>query len=475
MSVVRTVPLALLAVALAAGDAPSYRNTPSVSLTLTATSPADVAKGVLFVSADNGTTWQKAAEVPAQGGQPVVFAFTAPGDGTYVFKTCAIYQPGKGTSEPDPVPGILPPNTISVVVDTTAPTVRTLRAGFAEIERGTGPLTLRVTWAVEDANIASAALQVSIDEGRTWTDQPGDHAASGDASISMTLAPEVKTVFVRVKATDQAGNEVTSGPSAVSVPVARDPEADLRKAVTDLPAVADLIPPEPKKPEPKPAVTPAAKPAAKPVATTTTAPPPIEDQPASAPSTTDPQPVAQGPRPLTGKPAIRNGNGGADLPSTVPVDVPFLVGTAAAAELANARAAVQSGDNQRAMAIYLRLHLSDVAKTAVVEELALARTLGAWQAVVDIASTLPPELMTDQVRVEYGTALSAIGRDAEAVTVLSRIGVKGPQARRGMLQMARALRNLGKTESSTKLLQRLATGADDVAAEAKAELPASGS
>jgi hypothetical protein len=173
-----------------------------------------------------------------------------------------------------------------------------------------------------------------------------------------------------------------------------------------------------------------------------------------------------------GKPAIRDAG---LIIAAPPADTRYLVGDEATAALDDARALAAGGDARGAVAAYLRLQSSDQAKTAVAEVLALAKSLGAWQSVIDIAEILPPELVTDIARFAWGEALYTLGRDVDAIPVLAKIPNRSPLARTGALLLAQALLQTGDAPRATKLLDRLAVGTDDVATQARTLLGRSGS
>lgn len=483
--------LPLLPIAVSAAEPGNFLSTPTANLTLTVANPQDLAKGLLFVSADNGASWLRAAEVIAEPGKPVVFTFNAPADGTFLVKTCAVFLPGKGQPEPEPMAGTVPPNAMTLVVDTAPPAVRSIKASFLEKDRGAGPLSLHVTWEVSDPHLDSTRIDLSIDDGRTWSELPGGVASAGELNASQNPSAEVVSLLVRVFAKDKAGNQVTSGPTQVAVPKPRDPEADLRQAVVALPAVNDLIPPSAAKPTPAPTATDTAPavstaqapspagttPAQTPPAATptATAAPPLAAPNSAAPTPAQRAPAAPEPGVIYGKAAVRNPvptlpPPPADLPTAPPADTPFIVGQVARDSLEEARSLAAHGDPAQALRSYLRLHRSDVAKRAVTEELAFARGLGAWATVIGIVQGLPPELVTDVARVEHGRALIAIGRDQDAINVLSAVSSRSYDARPALLHLARALQNLGKADQAQKIFEHLAKGEDESAAAARGAL-----
>ena len=136
-------------------------------------------------------------------------------------------------------------------------------------------------------------------------------------------------------------------------------------------------------------------------------------------------------------------------------------------QLTAARTLRDGGDIDSALSIYLRLHDSSVAKTAVAEELVMLAKAGDAAAVVAIADALAPELRTDAARLEHGKALLAVGRAIDADAQLLRVRKGADEAREALLYIGKSAAIQGKTAVATKIYEKLAIGDDAVAAEAK--------
>ncbi|WP_208608655.1 Ig-like domain-containing protein [Bradyrhizobium stylosanthis] len=173
-------------------------NTPAVTkdgsfdLSLTGTSDANATSVAYEVSTDGGTTW--AATSSAQSDLA---------DGNYQFRATVTDAAGNSATS----------NTISVVVDDTAPTAGTLAfsglddTGSANTPAVTkdGSFDLSLT-GTSDANSTSVAYEVSTDGGNTWgsTTSAQDNLADGSYQFRATV-------------TDAAGNSATSNTISVVV------------------------------------------------------------------------------------------------------------------------------------------------------------------------------------------------------------------------------------------------------------------
>jgi pentatricopeptide repeat protein len=157
-----------------------------------------------------------------------------------------------------------------------------------------------------------------------------------------------------------------------------------------------------------------------------------------------------------------------------PEPAPFMDAVAATQGLTDARIAARVGNVDDACDFYERMRTSGLAKLAALEEAQLLlrerRPLDALTAI----GSLPPELMTDAVRVEHGRALLATGHPDQAFATLSRIGGKAPESRAALLLIGRCYRAQGKPDEARKVFEFLAKGGDEVASEAGAELGRAG-
>ena len=110
---------------------------------------------------------------------------------------------------------------------------------------------------------------------------------------------------------------------------------------------------------------------------------------------------------------------------------------------------------------------SSVAKTAVAEDLSLLASVGDHAAVALIAESLRPELRTDAVRLLQGKSLLLLGKPTEAEKALLGVRKGSDEAREALLYIGKASFAQGKTAISTKIYEKLATGTDAIAEEAK--------
>ncbi|WP_186467833.1 beta strand repeat-containing protein, partial [Bradyrhizobium stylosanthis] len=173
-------------------------NTPAVTkdgsfdLSLTGTSDANATSVAYEVSTDGGTTW--AATTSAQGDLA---------DGSYQFRATVTDAAGNSSAS----------NTISVVVDNTAPVAGTLAFSGLDDTGSTntpavtkdGSFDLSLT-GTSDANATSVAYEVSTDGGLSWT---ATDAAQGDLADG--------SYQFRATVTDAAGNAATSNTISVVV------------------------------------------------------------------------------------------------------------------------------------------------------------------------------------------------------------------------------------------------------------------
>lgn len=473
-----------------------YTTQPTRTITLGNTDPKLVAKATLFVSEDNGASWHKAQElaVAADATQLPAFTFTAAADGTYGLWTAATLRDGR--SEPEPVAGVQPK--LILVVDRAAPVLDRLETTLGGV--ADGQATLALSWKASDPNLGKdpVSIEVSTDQGKSFAVRTSG-AAEGTTGISVPVAAGSPEIQVRLIARDQAGNVLTSPAKRVALPVAAkpaDPEAALAAAVAALPKPDELgvaarggspivtagespLAPSADAPATAPAKptqaqsAQSAKPAAQPAAGEQ--PPVVANQdvegrfaqqanPNAGASTrtgrSSDQPAGDTAAPAV--PASRR-------PTAVDPDAPYLTGSEASAELARARQLEQGSDVDAALASYLRLHRSSVAKSALADELALLRRVGDNQTIVGIANALPAELRTDLVRLHAARAAYALGDNAAAAAWASKVRASATEAREAMLVLARAIKALGKTSDARRLLDQLAAGSDDVAAQARAE------
>ena len=422
------------------------------SIALDTADLTQVAKARFFVSADQGRTWTLAQETPVDPAnpKPPVFAFRPTADGAYYIVTGTVAK--NGTAEAAPAAGSIPGKALLLVVDSTPPVVSTLDAVAEPVTdpRATSA-TVNITWAITDANFASASLELSVDGGASFTPTQAI-AATGSAKLTVALTKD-HTAQLRIVAKDAAGNQAPSLAKTIALPVPPDPEKALDAAVKSLPTLADVQPPpDVVKPVEAAAVPGEAKAAdgAAPAASGK----PVDGASAEPAKATPPAPVATAPTTTT-------------RATSAPTGGAFLSGAAADAELDKARDLRDALNTDEAHAIYLRLQDSSVAKTAAAEDVVMLGAAGDHAAVAGIVDNLRPELRTDTVRLQHGKSLLALGRPADAEQTLLKVRKGSDEAREALLNLGKAAFAQGKNAISTRIYEKLATGNDAVAAEAK--------
>lgn len=492
----------LLAIAgLAAGDAPAaaaeapkreYTVQPTRTVTVANADVKQLAKVALFVTDDGGRSWRKDQELPVAPEAAAVptFTFTAPKDGAYGLWTVATARDGRTDAEP--VAGAAP--RLELVVDRAAPALTTLDATLGGVTAGEA--TLAVSWAVADPNLAAepVAVEVSADLGKTFAARHSG-GASGTTALNVPVQGGVGEIQVRVIARDLAGNVLTSAPKSVALPASAapaDPAAQLAAAVAALPAVSELgVSARGGAPIVAAGESPLAAPAGEKPAETTAAPAQPQAQPAPArPATGDEPPVvadsdveARYAREAGSPQAQPRGRqtGGDDAgapaparptgPRAIAVDasVPYATGATAEGLLREARDLEGAGRVDEAHDQYLRLQRSSEAKTALADHLAMLRRFGDHATIVGIVAGLPPELRTDDARLHAARANLRLGDHAAAASAAASVRASAPEAREALLVLGLALKAQGRNAEARRVLDRLAGGNDEIAAQARAE------
>lgn len=452
-----------------------------------------IGKVALFVTEDGGQSWRKDQEmaVPETATAMPAFPFAAPRDGAFGLWTVATRR--DGVSEPEPLAGAAPK--LVIVVDRAAPTLARLEATLGGVAEGQA--TVAVSWQVADANPAAepVAIEVSADQGKTFAArQSGGLEGTTALVVPVAGAPEIQ---VRVVARDLAGNVLTSPAKAVAIPASAlpaDPEAALAAAVAALPAPSELGAPGRSNAaivsageSPLAAAEPApAPPAQPPAAQPARAAAPAEAPPAAAAAEPDVvagsdvetryaraagSPTAQ-PRgrqsAAAQAPAAQAAREAGPRATAVDPGVPFLTGADASAALERARRADTEQDVDAALDQYLRLHRSSVAKTAIEDELNLLRRIGDHATIVGIVEQLPPELRTDAARLHAARASLRLGDARTAAAWAAKVRAGAGEAREALLVLGQALREQGRTAEARRVFEQLASGNDEIAAQARA-------
>lgn len=186
----------------------------------------------LYVSRDQGTSWQKISEA-----KPNVKAFNyhAEADGEYWFAIRTIDRSG----QPRPA-GPMQPE-LRVVVDTTMPEIEELR---------TTPLAdgrIDIRWSATDRNLDANSLRIEVqtDASDTWHTVPTTVSAP-DAYDTMTSRttwappPGSRASAVRATVSDRAGNPAffqTEAGAIAPGPIARAPLPTLTAEPGNIPSV----------------------------------------------------------------------------------------------------------------------------------------------------------------------------------------------------------------------------------------------
>jgi hypothetical protein len=476
----------------APAPAREYTTQPSRTITAGQADAKLTAKVALFVTDDGGRSWRKDQELPVVEGAAAMpaFTFVAPKDGAFGLWTVATSRDGR--AEPEPVAGAAPK--LELVVDRASPALSRLEATLGGV--ADGQATLALSWQVSDPNLGSdpVAIEVSTDLGKSFAVR---HTGKAEGTTALTVPAEAPEIQVRVVARDLAGNVLTSPAKPVALPVVAkpaNPEAALAAAVAALPAPAELgsagrsgTPIVSAGESPLASAAPAAAPAATQPAAT--AAQPAGTAPAATPAAgTEPEVVANSDVETrynreAGAPAEqprgRQSGGGTEAvaapqpsgPRATVVDpsVGFLTGGTAAAALESARKAEQDGDVEGALAQYLRLHRSSVAKTALEDELSLLRRIGDHGTIVAIVDQLQPELRTDAARLHAARASLRLGNPEAAAGWAAKVRASAPEAREALFVLGKALQSLGRNAEARRVFDQLSSGNDDIAAQARAE------
>lgn len=424
-----------------------------------------VAKARFYVSRDQGKTWTLAQEIAVDAANPQVpqFAFKPQGDGSYYVVTATVYRDGRAEAEPKA--NSIPAKALLLIVDATPPVVSALEVTAEPvIDPNATTVTVNVTWTIADANFANATLETSIDGGASFSTAQVI-PATGTTKLTLPIKTKDGTAQLRIVAKDTAGNQAPSLAKSITLPQPPDPEKALVVAVGSLPTLADV------QPAPDPVIKPEDVKAVGENGTRNGTP--GDGKPATALTGKDTDTAAASTTPAANTGTSVETKPVATAPTTttrtvtVPANTSFLSSPGADHQLTAARALRDGGDVDSALTIYLRLHDSTVAKSAVAEELAMLAKAGDAAAVVAIADALPPELRTDAVRLEHGKALLAVGRATDADAQLLRVRKNADEAREALLYIGKSAAAQGKNAVATRIYERLASGDDAVAAEAK--------
>jgi len=483
--------------AVPAAPAREYTTQPSRAIALSNADPKQLAKAALFVTEDGGKTWRKDQEVavPENAVSAPSFTFAAPKDGAYGLWTVATSRDGR--AEPEPVAGAAPK--LELVIDRAAPMLGRLDATVGGITNGQA--SLAISWQVADPNLGASpvSIEISADQGKTFTARSSG-PAEGTTAINVAAVAGSPEVQVRVVARDLAGNVLTSPAKPFTLPVPAkpaDPEAELAAAVAALPtpselgvagrsgspivtatAESPLASAEKAQPETaKPRATGGAATTAGGAAAGSTGAvssgvvsgQDVETRYAQEAGSPTAQPRGRQADAVDGDPAPATFAAGARNTVADPGS-PFLTGSDASAALDKARQADTDGNVDGALAQYLRLHRSSVAKAALEDEMNLLTRVGDNASIIAIANGLPPELRTDGVRLHAARASLRVNDNEAAAAWASKVRASTDEARPAMLVLGNALKALGRNAEAKRLFEKLAKGNDEIAAQARTSL-----
>lgn len=167
-----------------------------IGIRLDAQRRADIRDMFLYVSPDQGRTWQQEAVASPND---EAFVFHAPKDGEYWFKAVAVNKQGKQ----DPKDVYKGPVDQKVLIDTLPPTARIISVQ----RQGEDAL---VNWEVQDNFPQGIGIKLEYQaapatETSPWTEAPIAQQLRGQARVRVNLPGPVA---FRLQAWDQAGNVV---------------------------------------------------------------------------------------------------------------------------------------------------------------------------------------------------------------------------------------------------------------------------
>jgi len=159
--------------------------------------PSGVSKVEVYVTRDNGMTWQSAHE-DTYAHSPV--EFDLPGEGLY--GVVLTVSNGTGLATPPPQRGETPDYWVEV--DLTRPTAQ-LMSVVPGIGREAG--IMHITWAANDKNLGTTPVDLYYTGKRGGQWEPIARGLKNDGSYRWTLPRDAGSEFyIRMDVTDQAGN-----------------------------------------------------------------------------------------------------------------------------------------------------------------------------------------------------------------------------------------------------------------------------
>ncbi|HEX3134854.1 MAG TPA: hypothetical protein VHX44_14910, partial [Planctomycetota bacterium] len=136
--------------------------------------------------------------------------------------------------------------------------------------------------------------------------------------------------------------------------------------------------------------------------------------------------------------------------------------------LNDARVLATTGHLDDACDLYERLLFTSLGKTALLEEVRLLIAEKRPRDALTVIDSAPPEVVSDQVRLDHGRLLLDLNRPAEVEGAVSGVSGNAPEARPALLLIAKAYLAMGRDVEAKRALDWLARGKDAVAAEARA-------
>jgi hypothetical protein len=180
----------------------------TINYEVTKKGPSGIGKVDLWVTRDDGHSWEKLAENPDLNPPMRV---ELPGEGVYGFRLvlhskASLLSQGKvGRSNPTPVAGDLPE--IRVEVDTTPPTAQLF---LPELDTKQGD-SLILTWSASDRNLAPKPITLLWAEQPTGPWQEIVKDWPNDGRYNWKLPPNIPfLVYLRLVTVDAAGNVSTA-------------------------------------------------------------------------------------------------------------------------------------------------------------------------------------------------------------------------------------------------------------------------
>ncbi len=472
----RCLPLLILAGILVAEQAPDVPITRrrQLPIRLVTDNIDQVVSATLWVSTDEGRTWQQATTItrPQPADQAIVFSFEPDEERLYGFHTTEVLADGR--REEAPSPGSTP--TVSVIFDFTPPEITAFTV--TPIAHRLDTRTVTVEWASTDVHPHAQAARLERQEGDDWQAVSDWLPSSGEMTVDVAA-----TAVLRVQVRDRAGNQAASEPW--------QPPSDDAPQTVSRPTRPRLEPAPPATPvddepvstiDPRPDVTESAMtqpttavvlPLSIPVfgedLAHPTLPPDIERDFRAAQRARREGRDPQLPPRFTGQ---QEHSSPPDRPRTEATPRSPLPSDGSPPEtvLRLARAEVTAGHDDQALILYRRLADSPLAAIGLAEELVVMERLGRRAEALHLVHTSPPEALSDTVRcIQVRLKLAQRDHDG-ARRILRLIPLDSPERRQAQFLEAQLLFAIGDRNTARAVLRRLGRGDDVWAAAARAVL-----